>query len=66
MIIFGIGGVGSWCAESLIRSGIRKMTIVDSGMEKTPRHCPGFNAFDAGKNDENIIIPKANAVKPIF
>ena len=30
VIIFGVGGVGSWCAESLIRSGIRRMTIVDS------------------------------------
>jgi tRNA A37 threonylcarbamoyladenosine dehydratase len=30
VIIFGIGGVGSWCAESLVRTGIRKLTIVDS------------------------------------
>ena len=30
VIIFGVGGVGSWCAESLIRSGIRNLTIVDS------------------------------------
>lgn len=30
VIIFGIGGVGSWCAESLIRTGIKKLTIVDS------------------------------------
>jgi tRNA A37 threonylcarbamoyladenosine dehydratase len=30
VIIFGVGGVGSWCAESLIRSGICKLTIVDS------------------------------------
>jgi tRNA A37 threonylcarbamoyladenosine dehydratase len=30
VIIFGIGGVGSWCAESLVRSGIRQLTIVDS------------------------------------
>ena len=30
VIIFGIGGVGSWCAESLIRTGIRNLTIVDS------------------------------------
>ncbi len=30
IILFGIGGVGSWCAESLIRSGIKKLTIVDS------------------------------------
>ena len=30
VIIFGVGGVGSWCAESLVRSGIRKLTVVDS------------------------------------
>jgi tRNA threonylcarbamoyladenosine dehydratase len=30
VIILGIGGVGSWCAESLVRSGIRNLTIVDS------------------------------------
>ncbi|WP_291105786.1 tRNA threonylcarbamoyladenosine dehydratase [Dysgonomonas sp. UBA7630] len=30
VILFGVGGVGSWCAESLIRSGIRHLTIVDS------------------------------------
>ena len=30
VIIFGIGGVGSWCAESLVRSGIGHLTIVDS------------------------------------
>ncbi|MBR1401887.1 MAG: tRNA threonylcarbamoyladenosine dehydratase [Prevotella sp.] len=30
VIIFGVGGVGSWCAESLVRSGITRLTIVDS------------------------------------
>ena len=30
VLIFGIGGVGSWCAECLVRSGIRNITIVDS------------------------------------
>ena len=30
VIIFGVGGVGSWCVESLVRSGIHKLTIVDS------------------------------------
>ena len=29
VIIFGVGGVGSWCAESLIRSGIGHLTMVD-------------------------------------
>lgn len=30
VILFGVGGVGSWCAESLVRSGIEHLTIVDS------------------------------------
>ena len=30
VIIFGVGGVGSWCVESLVRSGICHLTIVDS------------------------------------
>lgn len=30
VIIFGVGGVGSWCAEALVRSGICHLTIVDS------------------------------------
>lgn len=30
VILFGVGGVGSWCAETLIRSGIGSLTIVDS------------------------------------
>jgi len=30
VIIFGVGGVGSWCAETLVRSGIHHLTMVDS------------------------------------
>ena len=29
VIVFGVGGVGSWCAESLVRSGISRLTLVD-------------------------------------
>lgn len=29
-IVFGTGGVGSWCVEGLVRSGISRITIVDS------------------------------------
>ena len=28
VIVFGVGGVGSWCVECLVRSGIRHITIV--------------------------------------
>ncbi len=30
VIIFGVGGVGSWCAEALVRSGLMHLTLVDS------------------------------------
>jgi tRNA A37 threonylcarbamoyladenosine dehydratase len=32
VIIFGVGGVGSWCAEALIRSGVGHLTLVDSDL----------------------------------
>lgn len=32
VLIFGVGGVGSWCAEALVRSGVRNLTIVDSDL----------------------------------
>lgn len=30
VIVFGVGGVGSWCAEALARSGVGHITLVDS------------------------------------
>ena len=30
VILFGVGGVGSWCAEGLVRSGVKHLTIVDA------------------------------------
>ena len=29
VILFGVGGVGSWCAEALVRSGIKHLAMVD-------------------------------------
>ena len=29
-IVFGLGGVGSWCAEALVRSGVGSISLVDS------------------------------------
>lgn len=28
--MFGLGGVGGWCAESLVRTGVGRLTLVDS------------------------------------
>lgn len=29
VIVFGVGGVGSWCAEALVRTGVGHLTLVD-------------------------------------
>ena len=29
VIVFGVGGVGGWCAEALVRSGVGHLTLVD-------------------------------------
>lgn len=35
IIVFGVGGVGSWVAESLIRTGVTHLTIVDADIVDT-------------------------------
>ena len=27
--VFGLGGVGSWCAEALVRSGVGEISLID-------------------------------------
>lgn len=29
VILFGVGGVGGWCAEALVRTGVKHLTMVD-------------------------------------
>ena len=29
VLLFGVGGVGSWCAEALVRTGVTHLTMVD-------------------------------------
>lgn len=41
--VFGVGGVGSWCAEALVRSGVRHLTLVDDDVvapSNLNRQCP--------------------------
>ena len=43
VIIFGVGGVGSWVAEGLVRSGVVRITLVDSdrvSITNVNRQCP--------------------------
>lgn len=46
VIIFGIGGVGSWAAETLVRSGFANLTLVDAdriAMSNINRQLPALS-----------------------
>lgn len=58
VIVFGVGGVGSWCAESLIRTGIRHLTIVDSDIVCTTNINRQLMA-----TTETVGQPKVEALK---
>ena len=58
VILFGIGGVGSWCAECLIRTGLKHLTIVDGDTVQASnlnRQLPATQA--------TIGMPKVEALK---
>ena len=45
--VIGVGGVGSWCAEALVRTGLGKITIVDDdtvAASNVNRQCPALAA----------------------
>ena len=58
VILFGIGGVGSWCAECLIRTGLTHLTIVDGDTVQDSnlnRQLPATQA--------TLSMPKVEALK---
>ena len=58
VIVFGVGGVGSWCAEGLVRAGLTHLTIVDSD-----RVCPTNLNRQLMATQETIGQPKVEAMK---
>ena len=58
VILFGVGGVGSWCAEGLVRAGLTHLTLVDSD-----RVCPTNLNRQLMATQETIGQPKVEAMK---
>lgn len=58
VILFGTGGVGSWCAEALIRTGLKHLTIVDGD-----RVCPSNINRQMMATSKTIGRVKVDAIK---
>ena len=66
VILFGIGGVGSWCAECLIRTGLTHLTIVDGDMVQPSninRQLPATQAT-IGRSKVEVLKERLLAINP--
>ena len=64
--VVGIGGVGSWCAEALIRTGLLHLTIMDDDLvapSNINRQCPAL-ASTIGQSKVNALRDRLLAINP--
>ncbi len=66
VILFGVGGVGSWCAEGLVRSGITQLTIVDAdsvAVSNINRQLPATTAT-VGQLKVDVLKKRLQEINP--
>ena len=64
--VIGVGGVGSWCAEALVRTGVGRMTLVDDDVvapSNVNRQCPAL-ASTLGRPKVEAMRERLLAVDP--
>lgn len=64
--VIGIGGVGSWAAEALARSGVGKLTLIDADEVCVSNTNRQLHALDGeyGKTKVGVIAARAKAINP--
>ena len=66
VLVVGIGGVGSWCAEALVRTGAGSLTLVDDDMVASSninRQCPATIAT-MGRPKVDVMRERLLAINP--
>ena len=64
--VIGVGGVGSWCAEALVRTGLGAMAIVDDDVvapSNVNRQCPA-TAATVGLRKVDAMRDRLLAINP--
>ncbi|MCL2007249.1 MAG: tRNA threonylcarbamoyladenosine dehydratase [Treponema sp.] len=66
VMLIGLGGVGSWCAEALVRSGIGNITIVDYDtvcLSNTNRQIQALNDT-IGRLKAEVLAERLKCISP--
>ena len=66
VLVVGIGGVGSWCAEALVRTGLGHITLVDDDVvaeSNVNRQCPATVAT-VGRAKVEAMAERLRTINP--
>ena len=66
VLVVGVGGVGSWCAEALVRTGLGHITLVDDDVvaeSNVNRQCPA-TAATVGRPKVAAMAERLIAINP--
>ena len=66
VLLLGVGGVGSWCAEALVRNGIGHLEIVDSDLVCVTNINRQLQALHStvGKSKVNVLAERLRDICP--
>ena len=66
VLVVGVGGVGSWCAEALVRTGLGRITLMDDDVvveSNVNRQCPA-TALTVGRPKVEAMAERLRAINP--
>ena len=66
VLVVGVGGVGSWCAEALVRTGLRHITLIDDDVvveSNVNRQCPATAAM-VGRPKVEAMAERLKEINP--
>ena len=66
VLVVGVGGVGSWCAEALVRTGVGKIALIDDDVvaeSNVNRQCPATTET-IGRPKVEAMAERLKAINP--
>ena len=66
VLVVGVGGVGSWCTEALVRTGLGHITLMDDDVvaeSNVNRQCPA-TAATVGRAKVEAMAERLRAINP--